>query len=84
MVHSLPILGSVNVGNDLIEYIRDSESGFAYVNGDDDALFNAAIELLEKAQLRERMGINSFKLLKEKFSVQQAAKKIILAMEKLN
>lgn len=83
MIQELPILGSVNSGNDLIDYINDSESGFSFINGDDDALFNAAIELLDNAKLRQRMGENSFKLLKQNFSVEQASRKILLALEEL-
>lgn len=84
MVQSLPILGSVNTGNDLINYIRDSESGFAYVNGDDEALTNGAITLLNDIELRRKMGINSYELLKSKFSVEQAAQKLISSMEELH
>lgn len=83
MVQSLPILGSVNVGNDLIKYINDSGSGFAHVNGEDDALFTSAVKLLDnKLELREQMGLESFKLLQQSFSVEQAAQKILLAMDK--
>jgi glycosyltransferase involved in cell wall biosynthesis len=83
MVQSLPILGSVNIGNDLIECINDSEAGLAYVNGEDAALLKGAIQLLEEIELRERMGVNSFDLLKKDFSVEQAALKIITAAEDL-
>lgn len=78
MVQSLPILGSVNPGNDLINFISDSESGFAYINGDDSLLQNAAIKLLKNKTLRNEMGKNSYKLLKNTFSVNKAAEQIIL------
>ncbi|MGO2233628.1 MAG: glycosyltransferase family 4 protein [Marinomonas sp.] len=81
MIQKLPILGSVNAGNDLISCINDSESGFSYINGEDEDLFNAAITLLDSAELRQRMGRNSFELLKQSFSVEQASRKILLAME---
>ena len=81
MVQSLPILGSVNSGNDLIDYINDSESGFAFINGNDEELTRGAIELLKNIELRKQMGSNSFELLKQNFSVEQAARKIISAME---
>lgn len=81
MIQKLPILGSVNSGNDLISYINDSESGFSFVNGEDDKLFNAAITLLDNVELRQMMGEKSFELLKQNFSVEQAAQKILLAME---
>ncbi|TVU83846.1 glycosyltransferase family 4 protein [Pseudoalteromonas neustonica] len=81
MVQSLPILGSVNPGNDLIEYVNDSHSGYAYENGEDESLLKGAIKLLEEVELRKQMGSNSFELLKQNFSVEQAARKIISAME---
>ncbi|MDN3379133.1 MULTISPECIES: glycosyltransferase family 4 protein [unclassified Pseudoalteromonas] len=81
MVQSLPILGSVNAGNDLIGYINDSVSGFAFINGNDDDLSRGAIELLKNLEVRRQMGLNSYELLKQNFSVEQAARKIILAME---
>ncbi|QLE07503.1 glycosyltransferase family 4 protein [Pseudoalteromonas shioyasakiensis] len=84
MVQSLPILGSVNYGNDLIEYINDSESGLVFINGNDEALSKGAIELLENIGLRRRMGLNSFELLKQNFSVEQAARKITLSLDELH
>ncbi|CDH21004.1 WbwH [Xenorhabdus bovienii str. kraussei Quebec] len=76
MVNSIPILGSVNYGNDLIKIINDSESGFVFINGDDDKLFSSAIKLLQNRELRKKIGENAFNLLKDKFSVQSTAKKI--------
>lgn len=84
MVQSLPILGSVNAGNDLINYIRNSESGFAFVNGDDEALASGAIAMLNDIALRKKMGTNSYELLKSRFSVEQAAQKLISAVEELH
>ena len=83
MVQSLPILGSVNDGNDLIDYISDSKSGFAYVNGNDEELTEGALTLLHDIPLRKKMGANSYELLKSEFSVEQSARKIISAMEGL-
>ena len=45
MVESKPILGSVNPGNDLLALIKSSNSGFVFINGDDESLANAAISL---------------------------------------
>ena len=84
MVQSLPILGSVNLGNDLINYINISESGFAYINGEDESLVKGATKLLENVELRKKMGSNSFNLLKQSFSVEQAVRKILSAMEESN
>lgn len=81
MAQSLPILGSVNDGNDLIDYISDSKSGFAYVNGNDEELTEGALALLSDIALRKKMGANSYELLKQKFSVEQAARKLLSVME---
>ncbi|PHM47211.1 glycosyltransferase family 4 protein [Xenorhabdus miraniensis] len=76
MVNSIPILGSVNNGNDLMELINKYESGLISINGDDDKLFNSAVNLLQNRELREKISKNAFNLLKDRFSVQSAAKKI--------
>jgi len=80
MVQSLPILGSVNQGNDLVDYVNDSGAGFAYVNGEDEALLNGAIKLLESEALRHTMGEHSSQLLKQHFSVENAAQIILQAV----
>ncbi|MCB5307772.1 glycosyltransferase family 4 protein [Yersinia massiliensis] len=77
MLHSLPILGSVNDGNDLVDVITEANAGYVFVNGDDDSLFNAAQLLTNDAHLRRLKGNNAHKLLLNKFSVTAAAKKII-------
>lgn len=77
MVQSLPILGSVNMGNDLIDYVNDSGAGFAYVNGEDEALLGGAIKLLESMELRKSMGEHSLQLLTQHFSVENAAHTIL-------
>ncbi|MDE9458268.1 glycosyltransferase family 4 protein [Xenorhabdus bovienii] len=76
MVNNIPILGSVNNDNDLMKVVNESESGFVFVNGEDDKLFNSAVELLLNKKLRKKFGKNAFNLLKDKFSVQSTAKKI--------
>lgn len=82
MVQSLPILGSVNTGNDLIDYVNDSGAGFVYVNGDDQALLGGAIKLLESMELRKSMGEHSLQLLMQHFSVESAAHTILQAVGK--
>ncbi|WBA79643.1 glycosyltransferase family 4 protein [Endozoicomonas sp. GU-1] len=77
MVQSLPILGSINAGNDVIDFIHDSGSGFVTVNGDDKAFLENALLLANDPALRERAGINACKLLMDSFSVTSAADKII-------
>ncbi|MCU1788933.1 glycosyltransferase WbuB [Pectobacterium polaris] len=76
MVESLPILGSVNAGNDLLEIINDNHAGIVYLNGDDDRLFSAAEKLYLDSQLREQLGKGAYDLLKDQFSVTSAARSI--------
>ncbi|EAR7738531.1 glycosyltransferase WbuB, partial [Salmonella enterica] len=77
MANKLPILGSVNEGNDVMQVINSAKAGFAFVNGNDEALLNAAISLAEDTQLRKILGSNAFSLLQEKFSVEMAADTIL-------
>ena len=76
MKYSKPILGSVNLGNDLKSVLMDCEAGFVTINGEDSALTNNALKLLESVEIRESMGANALALLKSTFSVSSAAKKI--------
>lgn len=76
MKYSKPILGSVNLGNDLKSVLMDCDAGFVTVNGEDDTLTSNALKLLESAEIRESMGVNARTLLKNTFSVKSAAQKI--------
>jgi len=82
MVHSLPILGSVNKGNDLIDVIHTANAGFIYNNGDDHAFYEAAKKLAIDVSLRKKIGQNANQLLAEKFSVESAALKILNSFTK--
>ncbi|MER5097259.1 glycosyltransferase family 4 protein, partial [Providencia stuartii] len=77
MVQSIPILGSVNAGNDLIPLINQSNSGYIHVNGEDDLLLQSAISLYNDKKIREEMGNNGFKLLQNEFNVTTIASSII-------
>lgn len=81
MVQSLPVLGSVNQGNDLLEFINEKKSGLAYINGDDEALFMASLKLLEDEQYRRELGQGAYTVLKQSFSVESAAKQLISRIE---
>ncbi|UDM62770.1 glycosyltransferase family 4 protein [Pseudoalteromonas piscicida] len=81
MLQGLPVLGSVNEGNDLIDYINESKAGFIYKNGEDGEFVRGALALLNNGSLRKSMGNYSFELLKKSFSVEQAAKQILCASE---
>ncbi|PMG05083.1 glycosyltransferase WbuB [Vibrio breoganii] len=76
MVQSLPILGSVNKGNDLMGLVNASGAGFISVNGDDDLLFESAIKLQSDFELRKQTGAAGYKLLEKEFSVENIASSI--------
>jgi len=77
MVQEKPILGSINPHNDLETILGQSGAGFISINGDDEAFLNNALKLLRDTELRKAMGYNSKQLLKNLFSVQQAANTIL-------
>ena len=76
MVESLPILGSVNLGNDLLDIVNDNDAGNIFINGEDNKLLAAAIKYLEP-DYRTNQGNNATVLLHKEFTVEAAAKKII-------
>ncbi|MGL5665385.1 MAG: glycosyltransferase family 4 protein [Shewanella sp.] len=77
MLQSLPILGSVNKGNDVIDFINGEGAGLAFINGEDESLLNAALDLLHDKEQRLVMGACGYKVLKDHFSVEAAAQQII-------
>ncbi|BDY13530.1 glycosyltransferase family 4 protein [Hydrogenimonas cancrithermarum] len=76
MVQSMPILGSINAGNDLKEIIESAGAGYVTINGEDERFFENAVKLLDEER-RERMGKNALRLLHDTFSVEAAAAKIV-------
>lgn len=80
MVQELPILGSINAGNDLKEIVEDAGAGLVTINGEDEALLGNALKLLDD-DYRQRIGKNAKKLLQDTFSVEAAAKQIVDASE---
>ncbi|WP_332406325.1 glycosyltransferase family 4 protein [Vibrio metschnikovii] len=80
MVQSIPILGSVNRGNDLLEIVNYNQAGFISINGEDDKLYQDALSLYQDVLLRKNVGRNAFTLLEREFSVQAAGQ---VMLEKL-
>ncbi len=81
MVQELPILGSINEGNDLKEIVEKSGAGLVTVNGEDEALYENALKLMDD-EYRKQVGKNASKLLESTFSVKAAVKQILLSVEK--
>lgn len=80
MVNSIPILGSVNPGNDLLDIVNRSNAGIITLNGDDERLLLSAISLLDETR-RQVMGQCGRRLLQEQFSVDTAASLIEQRLE---
>jgi glycosyltransferase involved in cell wall biosynthesis len=82
MNYSKPILGCVNAGNDLREIINKARAGIVTQSGDEESLYQAAIQLINDLGLRKQMGTNGKKLLNKQFSVENACNQIITALNK--
>lgn len=81
IANHLPILGSVNPGNDLMPMINDHQAGFVFENGDDAALLRSARDLIVSFGLRKQCGENARQLLESHFSVESAADKVLTVFE---
>ncbi len=79
---SLPILGSVNAGNDLLPLMNEAGAGYVYVNGEDDLLAEAALKLLDSESQRVSLGACANSLLVDKFSVESAVMGIMSKVNK--
>jgi glycosyltransferase involved in cell wall biosynthesis len=77
MVQELPILGSINAGNDLKAIVEDAGAGLVSVNGEDEAFLANALKLLHDKEYRTQTGQNGKKLLDAVFSVEAAAGQIL-------
>ncbi|WIF72653.1 glycosyltransferase family 4 protein [Proteus vulgaris] len=84
MVQSLPILGSVNAGNDLLDIINKNDAGLIHINGEDDKLYQAALLMLNDINVRRQLGCGANLLLKEQFSVETAAQTIEMRLGACN
>ena len=76
MYWGMPILASINSGNDLFEILEREQAGLCFLNGDDDGFCAAALRLANDPELRAGMGRNSRKLLERLFSVESAARQV--------
>jgi glycosyltransferase involved in cell wall biosynthesis len=74
---AIPVLASINAGSDLFALIEENQAGLCLVNGEDEKLRAAALQLANDSDLRRRMGRNGRWLLEEKFSVEAAAQQIL-------
>ena len=77
MQNEIPILGSINPGNDLHSVIEGAHAGIVKINGDDDGLYSAAVMMLDDPVLRRSMGKNALILRDTLFSVEGVGKTIL-------
>ncbi len=75
--HALPILASLNPGNDLGEVLAGHDVGLCSFNGDDHSLRAHALQLARDAALRTQMGQNGRQLLAARFAVSATVSQIL-------
>jgi O26-antigen biosynthesis N-acetyl-L-fucosamine transferase len=73
----LPILASLNPGNDLADLLDGHEAGLWAESGQDDALLKHALRLAGDVDLRRRIGANARALLESTFSAEAAARQVV-------
>ncbi|MSO20745.1 MAG: glycosyltransferase WbuB [Acidobacteria bacterium] len=73
----LPVLASLNPGNDLFAMLENNQAGICLLNGDDVGLTAATLRLSGDPQLRASMGRNGRRLLECSFSAVAAARQIL-------
>ncbi len=82
MTYSMPILASINPGNDLKDILEENHAGLVCINGNDAQFRDNAIQLIRDSNLRHQLGLNAHLLLESTFSVSRAAKQILSHFKK--
>lgn len=77
LYHAMPVLASINYGNDLKNIIEDGKAGLVCINGEDEFFEAYARQLVNDEKLRRQLGRNARMLLESSFSVLRAAKQIL-------
>lgn len=72
----IPILGAVNMGNDIIDVIENNEAGKVSIAGDREKLFANAKMMMDEIH-RDRMAENAKKLMQSHFSTKHTADLIL-------
>lgn len=73
----LPVLGSVNLGNEVKDTVERAGAGLVTWNGDDDAFERAARQILMNEEDRQAMSRAAAKLCRDRFSSETAAVQIV-------
>lgn len=74
---SMPVLASINPGNDLKVLIEGNDIGLVSINGESELFREHALRLARDRELRRRLGRNGRRLLEESFSTRRAAEQIL-------
>jgi glycosyltransferase involved in cell wall biosynthesis len=77
LYHGLPVLAAINPGNDLGEILTDADAGLVCLHGRHDALAQAARQLLDEPDRRQRMAQAARTLLQQRFTASAAAEQIL-------
>ena len=72
----LPVLASVNAGNEIKHIVENGGAGVVTWNGDDGVLLSAADRMLDDAEAHEKMSAAAMKLCKTLFSSSRAAEQV--------
>lgn len=76
----LPVLASLNPGNDLGPLLGEARAGLCATSGDDERMRSHALALADDAHLRRELAANARKLLRDRFSARAAARQILSAL----
>jgi O26-antigen biosynthesis N-acetyl-L-fucosamine transferase len=77
LYNGLPVLASLNPGNDLFALLEENGAGICILNGDDERLRAGALRLAADKEMRKEMGRGARVLLETTFSVESAAQQIL-------
>ena len=78
----LPVLASINPGNDLRQVIESGRVGMVAWNGEDEKLHQAATRMIEDPEERSRMAEAARTLCRSVFSSDAVARQIVDALQK--
>ena len=84
MKYSLPILASINEGNNFDKLIHDHSAGFVSFNGNDQEFEKNALKLIDDKLMLKKTSKNSKNLLNKIFHVRSAKRQNIKKYKKLN
>jgi glycosyltransferase involved in cell wall biosynthesis len=76
----LPVVASINAGNDLIAMLTESGAGIGFVNGSDEEFAGETLALVVDAARCAKMSRNARALLAQRFSVETATRQLLTAL----